>query len=135
MWKSEEVSALHWFNWVVSLSIYATMFSSITFMSVPAMSFSGSMTCFAISFGIIIMVPITVKWYLPFFRKLNLTSAYEYLEFLGMVAYLIVAPIASGLRKNRITPRDKCTYNRLFRDLSHPCRLHLPHKLYIMHTL
>ena len=25
--------------WVVSLSIYATMFSSITFISVPAMSF------------------------------------------------------------------------------------------------
>lgn len=66
--------------WVVSLSIYATMFSSITFMSVPAMSFSGNMTYFAISFGIIIMAPITVKWYLPFFRKLNLTSAYEYLE-------------------------------------------------------
>ena len=66
--------------WVVSLSIYATMFSSITFMSVPAMSFSGDMTYFAISFGIIIMAPITVRWYLPFFRKLNLTSAYEYLE-------------------------------------------------------
>ncbi len=26
--------------WVVSLSIYATMFSSITFISIPAMSFS-----------------------------------------------------------------------------------------------
>ena len=66
--------------WVVSLSIYATMFSSITFMSVPAMSFSGDMSYFAISFGITIMAVVTVKWYLPFFRKLNLTSAYEYLE-------------------------------------------------------
>ena len=66
--------------WVVSLSIYATMFSSITFMSVPAMSFSGDMSYFAISFGIPIMAVVTVKWYLPFFRKLNLTSAYEYLE-------------------------------------------------------
>ena len=36
--------------------------------------------------------------------------------FLGMVACLIVAPIASGLRKNRITPRDKCAYNRRFQD-------------------
>ena len=117
MLESEEVSVLHWFNWVVigayfavmagmgfyfmrrnkssdayfkasgklpwwvvSLSIYATMFSSITFMSVPAMSFSGNMTYFAISFGIPIMALVTVKWYLPFFRKLNLTSAYEYLE-------------------------------------------------------
>ena len=117
MLESEEVSVLHWFNWVVigayfavmagmgfyfmrrnkssdayfkasgklpwwvvSLSIYATMFSSITFMSVPAMSFSGNMTYFAISIGIPIMALVTVKWYLPFFRKLNLTSAYEYLE-------------------------------------------------------
>ena len=66
--------------WVVSLSIYATMFSSITFMSVPAMTFSGDMTYFAISFGVPILALVTVKWYLPFFRKLNLTSAYEYLE-------------------------------------------------------
>ena len=66
--------------WVVSLSIYATMFSSITFISVPAMSFSWDMTYYVISFGILLMAPIVVKWYLPFFRKLNLTSAYEYLE-------------------------------------------------------
>ena len=66
--------------WVVSMSIYATMFSSITFLSVPAMSFSGDMTYFVLSFGILLMAPIVVKWYLPFFRKLNLTSAYEYLE-------------------------------------------------------
>ena len=66
--------------WVVSLSIYATMFSSITFISIPAMSFSGDMSYFAISFGILLMAPVVVKWYLPFFRRLNLTSAYEYLE-------------------------------------------------------
>ena len=66
--------------WVVSLSIYATMFSSITFISVPAMSFSGDMTYYVIAFGILLMAPVVVKWYLPFFRRLNLTSAYEYLE-------------------------------------------------------
>ena len=66
--------------WVVSLSIYATMFSSITFMSIPAMAFSGDMSYFVISFGIPVMALVTVRWYLPFFRKLNLTSAYEYLE-------------------------------------------------------
>ena len=66
--------------WVVSLSIYATMFSSITFLSVPAMSYSGDMRYFVISFGILLLAPVVVKWYLPFFRRLNLTSAYEYLE-------------------------------------------------------
>ena len=67
-----------WF--VVSLSIYATMFSSITFISVPAMSFSGDMSYVALQFGILLMAPVVVRWYLPFFRRLNLTSAYEYLE-------------------------------------------------------
>ena len=66
--------------WVVSLSIYATMFSSITFISVPAMSYSGDMSYFVLQFGIVLMAPVVVRWYLPFFRKLNLTSAYEYLE-------------------------------------------------------
>lgn len=66
--------------WVVSLSIYATMFSSITFISVPAMSYSGDMSYFILQLGIILMAPVVVRWYLPFFRKLNLTSAYEYLE-------------------------------------------------------
>lgn len=66
--------------WVVSLSIYATMFSSITFMSVPAMAFSGDMTYLVVSFGVPILAVVTVRWYLPFFRRLNLTSAYEYLE-------------------------------------------------------
>ena len=66
--------------WVVSLSIYATMFSSITFLSAHAMSYSGDMRYYVISFGILLLAPVVVKWYLPFFRRLNLTSAYEYLE-------------------------------------------------------
>ena len=66
--------------WVVSLSIYATMFSSITFISIPAMSYSGDMSYVVLQFGILLMAPVVVRWYLPFFRKLNLTSAYEYLE-------------------------------------------------------
>lgn len=66
--------------WVVSLSIYATMFSSITFLSIPAMSFLGDCRYFVLAFGIFLLAPVVVKWYLPFFRRLNLTSAYEFLE-------------------------------------------------------
>ena len=66
--------------WAVSLSIYATMFSSITFLSVPAMVYHTDMRYFSLSFGILLLAPVVVKWYLPFFRRLNLTSAYEYLE-------------------------------------------------------
>ena len=66
--------------WVVSLSIYATMFSSITFISIPALSYLTDCRYFAITFGIILLAPVVTRFYLPFFRRLNLTSAYEYLE-------------------------------------------------------
>ena len=66
--------------WVVSLSIYATMFSSITFISIPAMSYLDDCRYYVISFGIILLAPVVAKWYLPFFRRLDLTSAYEFLE-------------------------------------------------------
>ena len=65
---------------VVSMSIYATMFSSITFISIPALTYLTDCRYFIITFGIILMAPVVVKWYLPFFRRLNLTSAYEFLE-------------------------------------------------------
>jgi len=66
--------------WGVSLSIYATLFSSITFLSIPALTYHSDCRYFFKTFGILLLVPIVVKFYLPFFRKLNLTSAYEYLE-------------------------------------------------------
>ncbi len=66
--------------WVVSLSIYATMFSSITFLSIPALTYVSDCRYFGICFGVLALAPVVVKWYLPFFRKLNLTSAYEFLE-------------------------------------------------------
>ena len=66
--------------WVVSLSIYATLFSSITFLSIPALTYHSDCRYFLKTLGILVLVPIVIRFYLPFFRKLNLTSAYEYLE-------------------------------------------------------
>ncbi len=47
--------------WVVSLSIYATMFSSITFISIPAMSYLDDCRYYVISFGILILAPVVAK--------------------------------------------------------------------------
>lgn len=66
--------------WAVSLSIYATMFSSITFLSIPAWSFTTDCRYAPLAIGTIALVPVVLKWYLPYFRRLNLTSAYEFLE-------------------------------------------------------
>lgn len=66
--------------WVVSLSLYATLFSSITFLSIPALTYHSDCRYFFKTIGILVLVPVVVRYYLPFFRRLNLTSAYEYLE-------------------------------------------------------
>lgn len=66
--------------WAVGLSIYATALSSITFMAIPAKSFATDWTYLFANLGIIAVAPIVIVFYVPFYRRLNVTSAYEYLE-------------------------------------------------------
>ena len=66
--------------WVAGLSIFATILSSITFMAIPAIAYSDNWNRWIGQWPILLLVPLVVFFYLPFFRKLNLTSAYEYLE-------------------------------------------------------
>jgi SSS family transporter len=66
--------------WAAGLSIYATQLSAITFVSVPAVAYAGAWVVFPGSIMILLFVPIIIAFYLPFFRRLNITSAYEYLE-------------------------------------------------------
>ena len=66
--------------WVNGVAIFAAMLSSITFMTVPAMTFSSSWRLYPMTIAIFILVPIVIYLYLPFYRRLKITSAYEYLE-------------------------------------------------------
>lgn len=66
--------------WAAGLSIYATMLSAITYLSQPALAYSFDWQAYLGYFSIILIVPIIITFYLPFFRKLNITTAYEYLE-------------------------------------------------------
>lgn len=66
--------------WVAGVSIFATMLSAITFMSIPAKTYATNWLYFPMVFTILIMAWPVVKYYLPFFRRLNVTTAYEYLE-------------------------------------------------------
>ena len=66
--------------WAAGISIYATMLSSLTFMAIPAKAFASDWTFFWANVPILLIAPIIVRLYLPFFRRLNITSAYEYLE-------------------------------------------------------
>lgn len=66
--------------WVAGLSIFATVLSSITFMSIPARAYQTDITWYIGQLAMLLIVPIVAFCYLPFFRKLDLTSAYLYLE-------------------------------------------------------
>lgn len=66
--------------WAVGFSIYATTLSAITFMATPEKAFNGDWSYAAGNVAIIVIIPILIYFYIPFFRKLNVTSAYEYLE-------------------------------------------------------
>jgi solute:Na+ symporter, SSS family len=66
--------------WVAGLSIFATMLSSLTFMGIPARAYQTDVSWYLGQLPILLVVPMVALFYLPFFRKLNLTSAYEYLE-------------------------------------------------------
>lgn len=66
--------------WAAGISIYATMLSAITYMAIPAKAFATNWTYYIMLLMILVMSFPVVKYYLPFFRRLNVTSAYEYLQ-------------------------------------------------------
>lgn len=66
--------------WAAGIAIYATMLSSLTFMAIPAKAYATDWTYIWTNVPIFLIAPILIAVYLPFFRRLNVTSAYEYLE-------------------------------------------------------
>jgi SSS family solute:Na+ symporter len=66
--------------WAAGLSIFSTQLSAITFLSIPARAFSSNWTWLILNLTIPLMVPLIVFCFLPFYRRLNITSVYEYLE-------------------------------------------------------
>jgi SSS family transporter len=67
-----------WF--VAGLSIFATMLSSITFVAIPAKAYATNWVYFMVNMMAIAITPLVILLFLPFFRKIDATSAYEYLE-------------------------------------------------------
>jgi len=66
--------------WAAGISIFATTLSSITFLSIPAKSYATDWRMLIFNMTILLIAPIVVRYYLPFFRKLSVASAYQYLE-------------------------------------------------------
>ena len=66
--------------YVAGMSIFATMLSSISFLAVPAQYYISDWRYFPMSLGVFALAPFVIHFYLPFFRRLRVASAYEYLE-------------------------------------------------------
>lgn len=67
-------------SWVTACSIYATALSSISFIAIPASVFYKGWSLGIAPLGIILMVIWAALVFVPFFRKVNVVTAYEYLE-------------------------------------------------------
>lgn len=66
--------------WAAGLSIFGTQLSAITFMAIPAKTFATDWLYFFLMMTIIMVAPFIIRYFLPFYRRFNLTTAYEYLE-------------------------------------------------------
>jgi len=68
-------------GWVIGLSLVGTSISSITFLAYPGDAFKTAWLRFLPNLMLPVAVFIAARYFLPFLRGNNSTTAYEYLEF------------------------------------------------------
>jgi SSS family transporter len=91
--------------WTIGLSTMATQASAITFLSTPGQAFHDGMGFVQFYFGLPIAMVIICMFFIPIYRRLNVYTAYEYLESrfdrktrtLTAVLFLIQRGLAAGL--------------------------------------
>lgn len=91
--------------WTIGLSIMATQASAITFLSTPGQGFGDGMRFVQFYFGLPIAMVIISIVAIPIYRKLNVYTAYEYLEqrfdlktrTLGALLFLMGRSLAAGI--------------------------------------
>ncbi|MFQ9020975.1 MAG: sodium:solute symporter family transporter [Parabacteroides merdae] len=66
--------------WAVGLSIFGTSLSAITSHVHSRKAYSSDWSYMLVNAGILMVVPFILYLFIPFYRKLNVTTAYEYLE-------------------------------------------------------
>lgn len=67
-------------EWVITLSIFATFVSSISYLALPGIAYQSNWNPFVFSLSIPIAALIAVKFFVPLYRRINSPSAYSYLE-------------------------------------------------------
>lgn len=91
--------------WTIGLSIMATQASAITFLSTPGQAFESGMGFAQFYFGMPVAMVLLCMFVLPIYYKLNVYTAYEYLESrfdlktrsLTALLFLVQRGLAAGL--------------------------------------
>ena len=111
-WKSRNASDIDTYIragrtskwWIVALSIMATQASAITFLSTPGQAYVDGMRFVQFYFGLPVAMIILSITAVPIYNKLNVYTAYEYLEkrfdlknrMLGSALFLTQRGLAAG---------------------------------------
>ncbi len=66
--------------WAAGLSVFGTQLSAITFMAVPATAYGSDWRRFVGSLMLLPVIVLVIYCFVPLFRRLEVTTAYEYLE-------------------------------------------------------
>ena len=66
--------------WVVTMSIFATFVSSISYLALPGNAFQSNWNALVFSLSLPIATLIAVKYFVPLYRKINSPSAYTFME-------------------------------------------------------
>ncbi len=111
-WKTRKINDMNDYHragratpwWTVALSIMATQASAITFLSTPGQAYVDGMRFLQFYLGLPIAMIILAVTAVPIYNKLNVFTAYEYLEnrfdlknrILGSVLFLSQRGLAAG---------------------------------------
>ena len=91
--------------WTIGLSVMATQASAITFLSAPGQAFNDGMGFVQLYFGLPIAMVIICLVFIPIYHKLNVYTAYEFLEgrfdlktrTLTAILFLVQRGMAAGI--------------------------------------
>ena len=63
----------------VAMSMYASLTSAVTYMGLPGMAYRSNVTLLAVAVVSPLLAPVLIFVFYPVYRKLNITTSYEYI--------------------------------------------------------
>jgi len=63
----------------VGMSMYASLTSAVTFMALPGTAYRENIAFIVVSFASVLVAPVLVTLFYPFYHRLRVTTSYEYI--------------------------------------------------------